>query len=220
MFRFTITFNSYTNMPNIPFLILSSVLVIFGLSACDKSEATPDCDSDAQILMTTNTCLVIEDDGELADHYVSINNIAEAIVEDVNNVMPVPNLTIRVRANASDAIPEIGIGGYNPNADEVILSVNPNFPDLATSIDTWFGPTLAHEMHHARRRRSVGYGNTLLQALVTEGLADCFAVEITGIVPPGLPHSQKNNWMNGSRPPVPHGMIHRTTTATGFLAHR
>jgi uncharacterized protein YjaZ len=44
---------------------------------------------------------------------------------------------------------------------------------------------VAHEAHHAARWRGPGYGTTLLEALVTEGLADHFAIERLGVpVPP------------------------------------
>ena len=39
--------------------------------------------------------------------------------------------------------------------------------------------TLAHECHHAARWQTVGYGETLFEGIISEGLADHFAQEIT-----------------------------------------
>ena len=62
---------------------------------------------------------------------------------------------------------------------------------------------LAHEMHHAKRRRTVGYGSSLLEASASEGLADSFAMEITGNGPPlwsvVLTGSDLDNWIITAR---------------------
>jgi hypothetical protein len=41
-------------------------------------------------------------------------------------------------------------------------------------LDTQLRAILAHELHHARRWRDPGYGETLGEALVSEGLAQCY----------------------------------------------
>ncbi len=64
------------------------------------------------------------------------------------------------------------------------LVVNPNSARIPDSIPTELFPLLAHEMHHVARIRSVGYGTNLLEAMVSEGLADQFAIEVAGIDPP------------------------------------
>ncbi len=53
---------------------------------------------------------------------------------------------------------------------------------LATRRLAWL---VLHEMHHATRWRTVGYGRTLLEAMVSEGMADRFAEEqLGGTLPP------------------------------------
>lgn len=54
-----------------------------------------------------------------------------------------------------------------------------DWPDLEAVIRSELSPTLAHEIHHAMRRRAIGYGSTLLQAVVSEGLADQFSIEVS-----------------------------------------
>ena len=72
------------------------------------------------------------------------------------------------------------MGGFNPSSDEVRLYADSSWPDLAAVLRSELLPQLAHEIHHAMRRRAVGYGSTLLQAAVTEGLADHFSLEVSG----------------------------------------
>lgn len=43
--------------------------------------------------------------------------------------------------------------------------------------------TLVHEIHHAMRWRGPGCGTTLRERLVSEGLAQTFEAECTGVVP-------------------------------------
>lgn len=46
------------------------------------------------------------------------------------------------------------------------------------TLERWLPATLAHEMHHSRRITvGVGYGTTLGEAMVTEGLAEAFVDE-------------------------------------------
>jgi uncharacterized protein YjaZ len=124
-------------------------------------------------------------------------------VADVNEAMPTEGMRIIVRSAPANVIPEIGVGGFNPNEDEVIISFDPDFPDLTTTIKDELPVQIAHEIHHARRRRSVGYGTTLLQAAVSEGLADCFAEEVTGRGPSlwstALTEEQLNTWLANAK---------------------
>jgi uncharacterized protein YjaZ len=85
--------------------------------------------------------------------------------------------------NPVETIPHLGFGGYTPDAHTVQISVDTDNVELVRTIDDELVHTLLHEFHHAMRWRSVGYGETLGEALVTEGLADHFDVEVTGGAP-------------------------------------
>ena len=68
-------------------------------------------------------------------------------------------------------LPETGIHGFAPTGSYVELTVSPDNPEFLPGWRTELPATLAHELHHARRWRGPGYGRTLLEVLVTEGLA-------------------------------------------------
>jgi uncharacterized protein YjaZ len=97
--------------------------------------------------------------------------------------LPVNGVTVIARAGTATVIPEIGIGG-RADGGTVRLTFAPDSPVLADTLEVELFPLLAHELHHVARSRTVGYGNDLLGAMVSEGLADQFSVEIVGIDPP------------------------------------
>jgi len=74
-----------------------------------------------------------------------------------------------------------GIGGFTGSANVVQISLDTGFKTLNESIEIELFPTLAHELHHAVRWKNPGYGNTLFEALATEGLAAHFEENVSGI---------------------------------------
>jgi uncharacterized protein YjaZ len=71
-------------------------------------------------------------------------------------------------------LPETGVGGYAPLPHWVQVTLTPENSHFAACWRTEMPATLAHELHHARRWRGPGYGRTLLEVLVSEGLAQHF----------------------------------------------
>lgn len=165
-----------------PFWVLLGLLLFF--SACSTTDKVQVCNADATVLLEPDICLVFGSGAQLEAEEDNIETIIRESLIDINTLMPLDPVLIRIVTDPNLVIPEIGVGGYNPSTDEVLLSINPDFPDLASALQTELPAQLAHELHHAQRRRSVGYGSTLLEACVSEGLADAFSIEVTGIAPP------------------------------------
>ena len=65
------------------------------------------------------------------------------------------------------------------------IPIDIEFKDLDKMLDDELKRTVAHEMHHAIRMQSIGYGDTLLETIISEGLADHFDKEIYGKRIPG-----------------------------------
>lgn len=81
-------------------------------------------------------------------------------------------------------IPEMGICGFATNSGLIHIVSDPGSPhlrgpDLARNL---IG-VLAHELHHAARNQGPGYGSTLGEALISEGLAQAFEADVAEYVP-------------------------------------
>jgi uncharacterized protein YjaZ len=96
----------------------------------------------------------------------------------ITSKIPIIDVDVVIYDNPEGTVEEQGIGGYTPNAHLVYIPMNPEFPNLHNSINTELKRTLAHELHHALRWQNPGYGETLLDSLITEGLADHFDIEV------------------------------------------
>lgn len=68
-------------------------------------------------------------------------------------------------------LPETGVHGYAPTAHYVEMTLSPQNPNFAAHWHSEVPATLAHELHHCRRWKTVGYGQSFLEVLVSEGLA-------------------------------------------------
>ena len=81
------------------------------------------------------------------------------------------------------SLAETGVGGYTPLPYFAQITVDPANPNFARCWRSELPATIAHELHHARRWRGPGYGSTLLEALVSEGLAQHYEAQDRGEAP-------------------------------------
>ena len=95
--------------------------------------------------------------------------------------LAMPRVDVLIERRAGGGIPEIGISGraYRPNCLSVAL--DPDNPAFTANFEAGkLSRTLAHELHHCLRFAAAGYGHTLGESLVSEGLADQFNREANG----------------------------------------
>ncbi len=116
--------------------------------------------------------------GRLTPYLRAIESAFHSSVERVKALMPVCGIDVVVCVEPTYVIPALGLGGYSPAADRVFLPTDPANKRFAESLETEFLPALGHELHHCMRRGTVGFGHTLGEALVTEGLACHFETEL------------------------------------------
>ena len=170
------------------------------LIACSNSDTSNGSKQKIEIASNSGVYLIYQNQEVLKSERSAIEQVIQETYSLVNSAMPVNDFDIKILTDPSQTIPEIGIGGFNPSDSEVLIYIDPNFGELAQSIAVELGPMLAHEIHHVNRRRSVGYGTTLLEAIISEGLADSFAIEITGIDPPlwsvAVMGDELENWLD------------------------
>lgn len=114
---------------------------------------------------------------------------AEAVSRRIDALVARPDrkhpVDVVVRRARGLIIPELGLGGACYEQSVVTIAVAPESENFEASFQAGvFGSTLAHELHHALRHAACGYGSTLGEAIVSEGLADRFATEVTGCPAP------------------------------------
>ena len=118
---------------------------------------------------------------ELKPYAKKLLTMTKSAISAVSALLPLKDIDVVFYVNPEGAIKEIGgIGGYTPTSHVVFISLNPHHPKFKYALTHELLASLAHEFHHAIRFRKPGYGNTLREAMISEGLADHFAMEITG----------------------------------------
>lgn len=122
--------------------------------------------------------------GRLIPYQDQIKKKFDELITDIKKYRFLENVDVVIYDNPEGIIPEIGIGGYAPNEHLIFISLDPQFSTFQQAIDKELKRTLAHELHHTLRWRGPGYGETLFEALITEGLADHFDMEVNNLNTP------------------------------------
>lgn len=123
--------------------------------------------------------------GSLDDVINKINKAFNNAANVCGTVLGLDRVDVICVDDSSMVIPEIGVGGYTSSRHLMYLYIDPS-----RSIDEQeIFNTLCHEFHHARRFDGPGYGKTLFDAMIFEGLAVAFEQECTeadGFIPKEL----------------------------------
>jgi uncharacterized protein YjaZ len=104
-----------------------------------------------------------------------------AALERIGRLLPGPATNIHIEVSTS-VIPETGTGGYtDPNTRYVTIWFDPGrgVAALHKTLGVWLAVTLAHEVDHSVRvQGGPGFGPTLLDNLISEGLSSAFDIEV------------------------------------------
>ena len=128
----------------------------------------------------------LEAEGDLAPWRDAIAGEVEATRNLVARMVrsPLPPLDILVQRLAAAGIPEIGMVGHAYRKRLFALTVDPDNPRFVASLGNGaLRRQIAHEVHHCLRMAGPGYGRTLGEALVSEGLAGRFTGWLFGSPP-------------------------------------
>lgn len=117
--------------------------------------------------------------GALTDLHDWLHNCLMKTHEKAAGLMPLQALDVVVQTGKR-IIPEKGHLGYAPKPGVVFITVDPDNPALKANVDGSLERMFAHELHHAARWDGPGYGSSLGEALVSEGLAGHFVLELFG----------------------------------------
>lgn len=101
------------------------------------------------------------------------------MVSRVQSLIPTDSITIELAISSSNVLPFLGLGGRtNKNDSSITIEYyydpgNPNFKTESLING------LVHECCHASRLRMPHWQLTMLECMITEGLADHFMIEVT-----------------------------------------
>lgn len=104
-------------------------------------------------------------------------------IQKIISVISIDNVDIVISDYPRNIIPGFGLGGTAWTPYRAEINIDPKFPNIKEQIQKKFPQTIAHELHHCMRMKSLGHTETLLEAVIQDGLADQFGVEITGLGP-------------------------------------
>jgi uncharacterized protein YjaZ len=91
-------------------------------------------------------------------------------------------VNVSIYANQELVIPETGVGGYTISGEWFFVYINPmcSEKNIADMINKLIPGIVYHEMNHIARWNSAGYGTTLPDTMISEGLANIFAIDKWG----------------------------------------
>ena len=117
----------------------------------------------------------LEASGDLRPWRDAVAREVEITRRAVARLLPVPALDILVQRMADAVIPEAGMAGHAHHRSLLALTLDPDNANFERCLQGgMLHRTLAYEVHHCLRMAGPGYGRTLGEALVSEGLAGRF----------------------------------------------
>lgn len=179
--------------------LLLALGVLLASGACERSSPT-DPRPDPEPVQV----LISDPAGQFAAHHGAIRDLLLSAAATARTAIPIDPIRFEVFVDRPRVIPGYGIGGYTVGPTSIEIVIDPTYAGLGEVLPRRLPPLAAHELHHAVRWRGPGPPPTLLEALVFEGLADRFAVELMGApVPPwclAFPESETADYLALARP--------------------
>lgn len=130
--------------------------------------------------MSGTTIHILCASGRLKPYEKKLRKGIRRHVSLLKKYIPFGDVDIIVSDSPEATIPHLGVGGFTPNAHTIYISLDPTFKAFKKTLEQYLHRTISHEIHHVARWAAVGYGTSLFEALVSEGLADHFDIEIAG----------------------------------------
>ena len=118
--------------------------------------------------------------GRLERHRGIIEAAFESSRRNARHLLGADAIDVLFIDSPEEAIPEIGVGGFTYGPHVILIAIDPDFTDLS---EQHIFSTLVHEFHHVMRWRGPGCHGDLGDMIVSEGLAQLFEEEVTGIRP-------------------------------------
>lgn len=157
------------------------------ITGCTASSSGPSADNNAPSIVTVRGVEAHIAEGVYSGASAAAIDLERSIrtsLERITGALDSPPTDVYLQADASGAIPEIGVGGRTQLDGTVLIEIDVRHASLEETFGTWLPALLAHELHHSKRSiDGPGYGKTLGEAVISEGLADIFVSEIFTDIP-------------------------------------
>lgn len=121
--------------------------------------------------------------GSLAPWRSRIRAEIDAAFDAIARIMRPPRVDIVIHQIPHWPVPELGFGGSTPSCNTIFLGFDTSHPAMEERLAGGLRRVVVHEAHHSMRQAGPGYGTRLGEALVSEGLADHFTLEVLGGAP-------------------------------------
>ena len=123
---------------------------------------------------------ILSSSKDLKSFTKGIKSVVKSVELSIKKLIPLGDIDVVFYDNPEATLKESGIGGYTPCANIIFFSLDPRNPNFKQGLKKELSFQLAHEINHAIRFRTPITKETLFEAMISEGLADHFAMEITG----------------------------------------
>jgi uncharacterized protein YjaZ len=121
---------------------------------------------------------VLDARGRLADKRGWMTERLKKLHDRASRLLDIADLDVVLSVQGA-IIPETGVGGH-AEPGVIFLAVDPASPAFLSGGAAALDRIFAHELHHVCRWDGPGYGETLGEALVSEGLAGHFVQDLLG----------------------------------------
>jgi len=126
---------------------------------------------------------ILQASGRLKPFEQIIRKASDEVIAEVKELFDLPGVDIVVADIPQHTIDETGVGAFVATKHFMRISIDPEHENVQQNLASEIKSSVAHELNHCSRWHSVGRADTLLQALVEEGLAVHFSMQITSCDP-------------------------------------
>ncbi len=163
-------------MNRILFLITSVLLFLCAPMAdtvCGQSKDT----TRANVVKLAQGCILVLDEKIDITDSLSVEIIAriQNIIPRIQKLIPADSITIDLAMSSSEVLPMFGVGGRTTSDHSLSMYFDPKNPNFRVE---FLVRSLVHECLHPTRLRMLHWQLTLLECMITEGLADHFMIEL------------------------------------------
>ncbi|MNQ60422.1 hypothetical protein D3C85_747010 [compost metagenome] len=121
----------------------------------------------------------LEASGSLGEIRGDVIDEFDVAYQAISRLLPPPRLDVLIQRLPGETIAEMGLVGRAYRSSMFSMTLDPDNPNFSSSLRNGaLQRQVIHEVHHCLRMAGPGYGWTLGEALVTEGLAGQFVRQL------------------------------------------